>query len=60
MGKKKPIRMNGTFTTRVADCLIDHLHRTTVGMVVHQVDKGTIRLIDYDGSIYILTLTKEV
>jgi hypothetical protein len=56
---KKKLAMNGSFTTKVADCLIDHLHNTTVGSVEHHVTNATIRLVDRDGSVYILTLTKE-
>lgn len=59
MKAKKMVPMNGSFTTKVADCLIDHLIGTNVADVQHFLTKSTMRLIDKDGSIYILTLTKE-
>jgi hypothetical protein len=55
----KQLAMNGAFTTKVADCLIDHLMGTTVGKVEHFVTMSTIRLIDRDGSIYYVTIRKE-
>ena len=58
MRLKKKSPMNGSFTTKVADCLIDHLSGTTVGRVEHFLTRSTIRLVDRDGSIYVVTIER--